>query len=117
MLRDGGRRVTRNLATGETELKFDWHAYRTRILATGTEMGEENEATYRIVEGDPLSATVSCRVVVSLARDGWDTRVQATSTMTCSRDRFTVTTAIDAFENDLRVHARAATLHFPRDSP
>ena len=61
MLRDGGRHVRRDLHNGEIEVEFDWHASRTRIVATDTEMGEENVATYRIVEGDPLSATVSCR--------------------------------------------------------
>ena len=70
MVRDGGRRVRRDLSTGEIELEFDWHGSRTRILATDTEMGEENVTTYRIVEGDPLSATVICGVEVSLARAG-----------------------------------------------
>ena len=87
----------------------------TRILATDTEMGEENVTTHRIVEGDPLSATVVCRVVVSLARPGWNTRVEAASTMTCDAERFIVTTTLDAFEDDVRVHARTYTHQFPRD--
>ncbi len=115
MLRDGGRRIRRDLATGEVELEFDWHPSRTRIVATDTEMGEENLTTYRIVEGDPLSATVTCHVEVSLARPGWNTRTLASSTMTCEADRFIVTTTIDAFEDGVRVHARAYTHQFPRD--
>ncbi len=90
-------------------------ASATRIIATGTEMGEENVTTYRILEGDPLSATVTCRVEVSLARAGWNTRTRATSTMTCDRERFTVTTTLDAFEDNVRVHARTHTHQFPRD--
>ena len=39
--------------------EFDWHPSRVRILQTGTEIGEENVTSYRIVEGDPLSATVT----------------------------------------------------------
>ena len=115
MLRDGGRRVRRDLATGEIEVEFDWHGSRTRIVATDTEMGEENVTTYRIVEGDPLSATVICRVEVSLARPGWNTRTRATSTMTCDAERFVVTTTLDAFEDNVRVHARTYTHRFPRD--
>jgi uncharacterized protein len=115
MLRDGGRRVRRNLSNGEVELEFDWHGSRTCILATDTEMGEHNVTTYRVVEGDPLSATVTCRVEVSLARPGWNTRTEATSMMTCEAECFTVTTTLDAFSDGVRVHARTYTHQFPRD--
>ena len=115
MLRDGGRRVRRDLATGETELEFDWHGSRTRIIATDTEMGEENVTTYRIVEGDPLSATVICKVEVSLARPGGTRARVATSTMTSDAERFVVTTTLDAFDDNVRVHARTYTHQFPRD--
>lgn len=115
MKRDGGRQVRRDLATGELELTFDWHGWRTRIIATDTEMGEENTATYRIVEGDPLSATVICRAETSLARPGWNCRVAATTTMTSDAERFIVTTTLDAFHDSVRVHGRTFTHHFPRD--
>jgi uncharacterized protein len=115
MLRDGGRHVRRNLHNGETEVEFDWHASRTRIVATDTDMGEENVASYRIVEGDPLSATVVCRVEVSLARPGFNTRTVAGSAMTCDAQDFIVTTTLDAFEENVRVHARTYTHRFPRD--
>ena len=115
MLRDGGRQVRRNLHNGEIEVEFDWHAWRTRILATGTEMGEQNVTTYRVVEGDPLSATVTCQVEVSLARPGWDTRTVAASTMTCEAERFIVTTSLEGFQDGVRVHARTYAHHFSRD--
>jgi hypothetical protein len=114
-LRPGGRREQRDLATGEVEIEFDWHASRTVITDTGTEMGEENVTTYRIVEGDPLSATVVCRVTTTLDRPGWHTRTEVSSTMTCDRNQFIVTTTHDAYEGEVRVHARAATSRFPRD--
>jgi putative CocE/NonD family hydrolase len=115
MLRDGGRHVRRNLSNGEIEVEFDWHASRTRIVDTNTEMGEENVTTYRIIEGDPLSATVVSQVSVSLARPGWNTRIVAMSTMTCDAERFIVTTTLDAFEGSARVHARTYTHQFPRE--
>ena len=114
-LRKGGRRVRRNLATGEVELEFDWRPTRTRIVATDTELGEENVMRYRIVEGDPLSATVICDVEVSLARPGWNVRTRATSTMTSDADQFVVTSALEAFEDTVRVHARTWTHRFRRD--
>ncbi|MGH2859517.1 MAG: CocE/NonD family hydrolase C-terminal non-catalytic domain-containing protein, partial [Solirubrobacteraceae bacterium] len=115
LLRPPARRVHRDLATGETELEFDWHGLRTRILQTDTEMGEENVNTYRIVEGDPLSATVQCRVTTTLRRPGWSTEVRAASTMTCDRETFTVATTLDAFEDGVRIHAAAHVHTFPRD--
>ncbi|MGH2890894.1 MAG: CocE/NonD family hydrolase C-terminal non-catalytic domain-containing protein, partial [Solirubrobacteraceae bacterium] len=114
-LRPPGRRVRRDLATGEIQLEFDWHGSRTRIVATDTEMGEENVNTYRIVEGDPLSAAVDCGVTTTLRRPGWSTEVRAASTMTCDRETFTVATTLDAFEDGVRVHAAAHVHTFPRD--
>lgn len=115
MLRDGGRQVRRNLDDGMTEVEFDWHPSRVRILATGTEMGEENVTHYRVRDGDPLSATVACRATVTLDRPAWHIRSEARSHMTCDRDSFTVTTSLDAYEDDRRVHALAVTHRFPRD--
>jgi putative CocE/NonD family hydrolase len=115
LLRPTGRRVRRDLATGEAAVDFDWHASASRIRQTDTEMGEENSATYRIVEGDPLSATVAVKVAVWLRRPGWDTRTVVTSTMTCDRERFTVSTGLDAYEHGIRVHASTRTFEIPRD--
>ncbi len=115
MLREGGRRVRRDLSSGEIEVEFDWHGSRTRILPTDTEMGEDNVTSYRVVEGDPLSATVICRVEVTLSRPGWHTRTLATSTMTCDAEHFLVTTTLDAFDDHVRIHARTHTHRFGRD--
>ncbi len=115
MLRDGGRQVRRDLDDGTTEVEFDWHPSRVRILTTGTEMGEENVTLYRVRDGDPLSASVACRATVTLDRPGWRIRGEARSLMTCDHDTFTVTTSLDAYEDDVRVHARTVTHRFPRD--
>jgi hypothetical protein len=115
MLRDGGRRIRRDLSNAEVEVEFDWHGSRTRIVATNTEMGEDNIARYRIVEGDPLTAAVFCRVEVSLSRPGWNTVTRATSSTTSQIDQFLVTSTLDAFEDGVRVHSRTWTHRFSRD--
>lgn len=111
----GGRRVSRSLGTGETEIEFDWRPTGSRILATDTEMRENNVTRYRITEGEPLSAAVTCDVEVTLLRPGWNTRVQARSTMTSDAEHFTVTSTLDAYEDEVRVCARTFTHRFPRD--
>ena len=113
--RGGGRRVRRDLSTGETEVEFDWRPSGARIIATDTEMAEDNITWYRITDGDPLSASVASDVEVSLERPGWSTRVRATGTMTSTSDRFIVTTSLEAFEGNVRVFARTYTYEFPRD--
>jgi putative CocE/NonD family hydrolase len=111
----GGRRVSRNLGTGETEIEFDWRPSGARILATDTEMRENNITRYRISEDEPLSASVICGVEVALVRPGWNTRVQTSSTMTSDATYFMVTTALDAYEDGVRICARTFTHRFPRD--
>ena len=115
MLGETGRRLTRDLSTGETAVDFDWHVERIKILASNTEMGESNKTTYRILEGDPLSACVDCSVTTTLDRPGWHTRVQATSRMTCDATSFTVTSELDAYEDNVRIRTRTWTHRFERD--
>jgi hypothetical protein len=112
----GRRHVRRDLATGEVEVTFEWHDLRTRIVSTRTEMGERNVASYRIIEGDPLSATVTCQVETTLHRPGvMNVRTVATSVLTCDRERLTMTTGLDAYDDGIRVHAAAHIHHFDRD--
>ena len=115
LLRQRGRRVRRDLDTGELEIEFHWHGSRERIIATDTEMGEGNVTRYRIVDDEPLSATVDCAVSTSLDRPGWSTELRARSTITCDRERFLMTSSLDAFENGLRIHAVTHVHSFPRD--
>lgn len=115
MLRTGGRVTTRDLATGEVTIRFDWHPARTLIAELQTEIGEENATTYRIVEGDPLSATVVSRVTTTLARPGQRTRVIAETTMTADCEEFLVTTTLDAYDGESRIGARTETHRIPRD--
>ena len=110
-----GRILTHDLATGATELAFDWIDHRTRHKASGTVLGERNLARYRLTEGDPLSAEVECATTVELERGDWAIRTEITSRMTCTRDAFLVTTTLDAYDGGRRCHARRWTHEIPRD--
>ena len=104
-----GRTVERDFATGAAEATFAWIDGRSLLTDSATELAERNVVRYRLVEGDPLSAEASCEVAVELARGEWRTGVQVRSTMTCDRERFLVTTELDAYEGATRCFARRWT--------
>ena len=110
-----GRTLHHDLATGASEVEFPWLDHVHTLTESGTELSERNVAHYKLVEGDPLSATVAVEVDVGLARGDWRTSVAVRSEMTCDAERFLVTTSLDAFEGDVRRFARRWTHAIPRD--
>jgi uncharacterized protein len=63
------RTHTRDLATSAHEVTFRWGVGGGRRLPdNGIELDDANVTTYRIVDGDPLSASVRCRCSSTLAR-------------------------------------------------
>jgi uncharacterized protein len=103
-------------ASGAHELEFEWDVGGHRRLPEfGTEMLDTNETTYRIVDGDPLSASVHVRCVTGLGRGDWQTRVETDSRMSATATDFLVTQRLDAYEGDERVYSRTWELELPRD--
>jgi len=110
------RTHTHDLATGAHELRFEWDVGGHRRLAeTGIEMDDTHVTTYRIVDGDPLSASVRVQCSSALGRGDWRVRVETDSLMTSTATEFLVTHCLDAFEGEARVASRSWTLAFPRD--
>jgi hypothetical protein len=98
------------------EIRFEWDVGgHRRLLEAGTEMEDTNVTTYRITEGDPLSAEVHVRCTSALGRGDWRTRVETESRMTSTANEFLVTQRLVAYEGDERVASRAWDLRFPRD--
>jgi putative CocE/NonD family hydrolase len=115
---DTGRRVvSTDLATGRTDLRFDWDmGGRVLLEPTGTELEFTSTATYSIVEGDPLSARVDVDNGVALSRgEEWDTRARAQGTMTSTATHFHVTSELEAFERGTRVFVKSWTFAIPRE--
>ena len=113
---EGSRAVTRDFASGRTELVFDWAAGgRYRLVEFGLQTGYWTKTTYSIVPGDPLSAEVRCEAATELGRDGWLTRAEIRSVMDADAERFRVRTELEAFENGERVRLREWTFETPRD--
>jgi len=78
------------------------------------EFGERDTDELEIVEGDPLSAKVTCRRTLTIGRGTWQTRIEVVSTMTSTREAFLVTTVLEAFESEHRVYTRTWTHAIPR---
>lgn len=111
-----GRRVHRDLSSGALEVEFDWQGdSETLLVESGIRLGEHNITRYRIVEGDPLSARVDCEIAVTLGRGDWEVRSEVRSSMTCDRERFLVTTELEAFEGEQSVFTRTDRRQIPRD--
>ena len=102
--------------TGAHEVEFEWDVGGHRRLPEfGTEMLDTNLTTYRIVDGDPLSASVHVRCTTGLGRGDWQTRVETDSRMRSTATEFLVTQRLEAFEGDERVYERTWELALPRD--
>jgi predicted acyl esterase len=107
---------TRTDRDGEHELRFAWDVGgHRRLKESGIEMDDTHVTTYRIVDGDPLSARVTVECSSALSRGAWRTRVQTHSEMTATATEFLVEQRLDAYEGDERIAARSWSLRFPRD--
>jgi uncharacterized protein len=103
-------------ATGAHELRFEWDVGgHRRLVDSGIEMHDTHVTTYRIVDGDPLSASVRVQCSSALGRGAWRTRVHTDSEMTATEREFLVRHRLDAYEADRRICSRSWTLAFPRD--
>ena len=110
-----GRDLTRDLSTGRQRLVYDWDVGGVTRLPNGLEYGDTNHTTFEIVEGDPLSAEVRCRMTGSQARGDWRIRWESDSVMTCDATTFRVITTLLAYEGDACAFANTWTSEFPRD--
>ncbi len=102
--------------TGDGALRFEWDVGgHRRLKDSGIEMDDTHVTTFRIVDGDPLSASVRVECSSALGRGDWRTRVTTDSEMTATADEFVVHQRLDAYEGDERIASRVWTLAFPRD--
>ncbi len=96
-------------AAGVHELEFEWDVGgRRRLVEAGTEMHDTNVSTYRIVDGDPLSAEIGVSCMSALGRGDWQTRVETDSRMSSTASEFLVDQKLDRLRGrraGLRTHA------------
>jgi putative CocE/NonD family hydrolase len=94
---------TRDVGKGRLEIRYspDHLPGRVRLVGAARETGEAGENAFSIVEGSPLSAECWCQRVVEISGDGWDTRTEVESRLTCDADNFFVETRLVAFDGEM----------------
>ena len=70
---------------------------------------------FAIVAGDPLSAGTRSDRSTTVARGDWNVRVETSSVLSADADSFLATSAVEAFEGDVRVFAKSWTRSIPRN--
>jgi uncharacterized protein len=91
------------------------HFPSTHLLDSGICYDEDGTDVYQIVLGEPLSALTVSERSITIARGGWQTRVETQSTLSASAEAFLVTNTLEAYERDARVFARSWYRSVPRD--
>ena len=112
--RGGERQVVHDWVSGRSTLRA-WFDEQQVRLPDGLELTEHWERAFSIVSGAPLSAEVRSERTSELCRGDWRVRVVATSMMTGDATTFHVTSALDAYEGDVRIAARQWRSAIPRD--
>ncbi len=109
------RMVSRDERTGRRTIGLGRSRGRRRAREDGLEVEGNQEDTFSIVDGDPLSAEVECRRRMEMHRDGWSARVETYSSMSADAEAFRLVNVIEAFENDERIYSRERSIEVPRD--
>jgi predicted acyl esterase len=107
------RTVTRD-ASGRSELLVVADE-RNRLDDSDLDFGERTETRFAIVDGQPLTARIDWSAVHFLERGSWRIRVHTKTSVTATADDFIVTTELDAYEGDVRVHATRRHVEIARD--
>ncbi|MFC8796605.1 CocE/NonD family hydrolase [Promicromonospora sp. NPDC057138] len=93
------RRVIHDVAEGEWTLEVDPGYGGSREYPDGLVFEEDSRERYRMVDGDPLSATAESRWAITLRKPLWRARLETVSRVTATPDAFRV-------ENTVRAWAR-----------
>ena len=93
--------------------RHDWGL--TRLDTHGLEYGGVMREESSIREGDPLSAETRTGFTITIGRGDWQTRIEAATKLTATRDAFLLTARMDAFEGKEKIFQRRWRRKIPRD--
>jgi putative CocE/NonD family hydrolase len=109
------RTVIEDVSSGRMEIVNDFDFFGCRRLPDGLEYTEAAQDRFSIVQGDPLSAQVTCVWEMNVGRGEWRTRVATRSTMSATETHFIVVNDVEAFEGAHRVFVQSRTREILRD--
>jgi putative CocE/NonD family hydrolase len=107
--------IERDVMTGEISLRMNQDGDLQMRFADGLLVDERNRDRYMIVEGDPLSARVTCERTLRYERGAVRVRIETSSEMTSDATHFHVVDTLNAFENDAQVFTRTWDRRIARD--
>lgn len=91
------RSVYRDIETSEWVLDVDPGYGGSRRYPDGLVFTEHSRETYRIREGDPLSARAVSAWAIGLSNTGWSARLETHSVLACDAQNFLVTNTVSAY--------------------
>lgn len=104
-----------DIVTGETELRLVEDYGRVSLPGHQLEHEHVKTESYRLIEGDPLSAAVRIEHTMEFKRESWQVRISTESTMTADATHFIVSNLLDAYEGPTRVFNKSWRFKVARD--
>jgi hypothetical protein len=95
-------------------LEVEVDAGEVEFEATRLRYSSKSSQRYRIVEGDPLSASIEYRADFAFARDDWQVRTESLLAVTCDATQFHLDGRITGYEGSEVVSDRTWEEHIPR---
>ncbi|HXY43090.1 MAG TPA: CocE/NonD family hydrolase [Acidimicrobiales bacterium] len=110
------RRMCRDVASGRVLIEQTSRSPEPLVLLeSGIEYREGERDVFRIVEGEPLSASVTCEREMEISRGSWRTTVRTSSSMSSTADSFQLVNAVEGYEDGRRVFVKTWHRNVPRD--
>lgn len=110
----GSRRQVHDPLSNEYLLEVEVDAGEVEFEATRLRYSSKSSQRYRIVEGDPLSASIEYRAGFAFARDDWQVRTESLLAVTCDETQFHLDGRITGYEGTDVVSERTWEEDIPR---
>ncbi|MER5672296.1 CocE/NonD family hydrolase [Pseudonocardia alni] len=108
------REVLHDVGTGTWELRVDPRYGGSRTFPDGLSYAEDTRETYRITDGDPLSARAESAWTIAIGRGDWRTDVETRSVLTATATDFVADSSLVARHGDEVVAERRWHRTIPR---
>ena len=88
---------------------------RLLLVEDHLELDDVSRDTLSLQSENPLSFQVQCERTSCIGRGDWQTRAEASCTMSATSKSFLVSTTLKVYEDNIRIFSRSWDLQLPRD--